>query len=190
MLDEDTAASDLRRLRIQFVVGAALSVGSVVAVTGAIGFVGLVAPHVMRPQVYYRPSRLLLASALAGASLTLAADIVVRLLPVSSELSPSMVTAIIGAPMSRCFANEPWRRSPAANACVSCSRGHLPSKRKRYSRMSRPPLLIRCIRSKRWNCCAGLRAGSAGEAGDMMDNACALPTSPQLQKPQTERLAA
>lgn len=100
-LGEDTATSlgfDLGRLRMQLVLGAALSVGSAVAVTGAIGFVGLVAPHVMRPFVDSRPSRLLLAGGLAGAALTLAADILVRLLPVSPELKIGVVTAIVGAP--------------------------------------------------------------------------------------------
>lgn len=100
-LGEDTAMSlgfDLGRLRTQLVVGAALAVGSAVAVTGAIGFVGLVAPHVMRPLVDSRPSRLLLVGGLVGAALTLAADILVRLLPVSPELKLGVVTAIIGAP--------------------------------------------------------------------------------------------
>lgn len=100
-LGEDTATSlgfDLGRLRTQLVVGAAMAVGSAVAVSGAIGFVGLVAPHVMRPLVDSQPSRLLLVSGFAGAVLTLTADILVRLLPVSPELKLGVVTAIIGAP--------------------------------------------------------------------------------------------
>jgi len=67
-------------------------------VTGAIGFVGFVVPHLLRPLTGYRPGRLLLASALGGAALTLAADIAVRLIPTRPELKLGVVTAIIGAP--------------------------------------------------------------------------------------------
>ena len=70
-LGEDTAKSlgfDLGRLRIKLVGGAALAVGSAVAVTGAIGFVGLVVPHLLRPLVGHRPGRLLLVSGLGGAA--------------------------------------------------------------------------------------------------------------------------
>jgi len=100
-LGEDTAKSlgfDFRLLRFQLVGGAALAVGSAVAVTGAIGFVGLVVPHLLRPLVDHRPGRLLLVSGLGGAALTLAADILVRLFPIRPELKLGVVTAIIGAP--------------------------------------------------------------------------------------------
>jgi iron complex transport system permease protein len=100
-LGEDTAASlgiNLPRLRLQLIAGTALAVGAAVAVTGAIGFVGLVVPHVLRPLVGHRPGRLLLVSGLGGAALTLAADILVRIIPVRPELKLGVVTAIIGAP--------------------------------------------------------------------------------------------
>lgn len=100
-LGDDTAASlgvNLRRLRIQLVLGAALAVGSSVSVSGAIGFVGLVAPHLMRPFVQHRPGRLLLVSGFAGAILVLFADILVRLAPVRPELKLGVMTALIGAP--------------------------------------------------------------------------------------------
>jgi iron complex transport system permease protein len=100
-LGEDTAQSlgfDLGRLRLQLVAGTALAVGSAVAVTGSIAFVGLVVPHLLRPLVAQRPSRLLLVSGLGGAALTLAADIAVRVLPIRPELKLGVVTAIIGAP--------------------------------------------------------------------------------------------
>jgi iron complex transport system permease protein len=100
-LGEDTAKSlgfDLDRLRLRLIAGTALAVGSAVAVTGAIGFVGLVVPHLLRPLVAHRPGRLLLVSGLGGAALTLAADISVRLLPIRPELKLGVVTAIIGAP--------------------------------------------------------------------------------------------
>jgi iron complex transport system permease protein len=100
-LGEDTARSlgfNLARLRLQLIAGTALAVGSAVAVTGAIGFVGLVMPHLLRPLVAHRPGRLLLASGLGGAALTLAADIAVRVIPVRPELKLGVITAIIGAP--------------------------------------------------------------------------------------------
>ncbi|WP_118136803.1 iron ABC transporter permease [Oceanicella sp. SM1341] len=100
-LGEDTAGSlgfSLVGLRLRVVLGTALSVGSAVAVSGAIGFVGLVVPHLLRPAVGHRPGALLLASALGGAVLTLAADIAVRLLPVQPELKLGVVTALVGAP--------------------------------------------------------------------------------------------
>ncbi len=100
-LGEETAQSlgfDLRLVRLRLVVGAALSVGSAVAVSGAIGFVGLVVPHLIRPLVGHQPSRLLLPSGLGGASLVLAADIGVRLIGIGPELQLGVLTALIGAP--------------------------------------------------------------------------------------------
>ncbi|MEQ9142995.1 MAG: iron ABC transporter permease [Parvibaculaceae bacterium] len=100
-LGEDTAASlgvDLRKLRLRTVFGAALAVGGSVAVSGAIGFVGLVAPHLVRPLVGHDPGRLLVPSALAGALLLVLADIGVRILPGEVELKLGVVTALLGAP--------------------------------------------------------------------------------------------
>lgn len=100
-LGEDTAASlgiPMRRLRLLVVGGTAAAVGASVAVAGAIGFVGLVVPHLLRPLVGHRPGRLLLASGFGGAALTLAADIALRLLPIRPELKLGVVTALIGAP--------------------------------------------------------------------------------------------
>jgi iron complex transport system permease protein len=100
-LGEDTPQSlgfNLSRLRLQLIAGAALAVGSAVAVTGAIGFVGLVAPHILRPFVGHRPGRLLLVSGLGGAMLLLSADIAARLLPIHPELKLGVITAIVGAP--------------------------------------------------------------------------------------------
>src|SRR5262245_17729456 len=83
-LGEETAQSlgvDVVRLRLIVILGVALGVGGAVAVTGTIGFIGLVAPHLMRPLIGHDPARLLLPSALSGAALLLAADIAVRSLP-------------------------------------------------------------------------------------------------------------
>lgn len=100
-LGEDTARSlgfNLGRLRFQLIAGTALAVGSAVAATGSVAFVGLVVPHLLRPLVGHRPSRVLLLSGLGGAVLTLIADILVRILPVRPELKLGVVTALIGAP--------------------------------------------------------------------------------------------
>lgn len=89
---------DLRRLQVRIVLGAACCVGAAVSVSGAISFVGLVVPHLLRPLVGYAPGRLLAASALGGAALLLAADTATRILPMVHELRLGVVTAIIGAP--------------------------------------------------------------------------------------------
>ncbi len=87
------------RTRLVIVAGTALAVGAATAVTGAIGFVGLVVPHVLRPWVRGRPSALLPASALGGAALVLAADIAVRLILPDRDLKLGVLTAIVGTPV-------------------------------------------------------------------------------------------
>ncbi|WP_180898370.1 FecCD family ABC transporter permease [Martelella soudanensis] len=78
--------------------GVAASVGAATSVSGAIGFVGLVVPHILRPLVGSVPSRLLPASALGGAAVLLAADVAVRLVAPERDLKIGVVTALIGAP--------------------------------------------------------------------------------------------
>jgi iron complex transport system permease protein len=100
-LGEEAAESlgfDLARVRLRVIIGVAAAVGAGVAVTGTIGFIGLVAPHLMRPFVRYDPGRLLLPAALSGAALLSAADIAVRLIPSQTEISVGVLTALIGAP--------------------------------------------------------------------------------------------
>jgi len=100
-LGEDTARSmgvNLLLLRTRLFLAVALSIGAAVSVTGAIGFIGLVIPHLLRPLVGYRPGRLLGVSALGGAAMLLAADIVVRLMPPGPEIRIGVLTAIVGAP--------------------------------------------------------------------------------------------
>jgi iron complex transport system permease protein len=100
-LGEETAVSmgvELSALRRRLFLAVALAVGSTVSITGAIGFIGLVIPHLLRPLVGYQPSRLLIPSALGGALLLLAADIAVRLLPAKTEIKVGVLTALVGAP--------------------------------------------------------------------------------------------
>ena len=100
-LGEDTAQSlglPLGRARLLLLAGAGLVVGAATAIAGAIGFVGLVVPHLLRPLCGPLPSRLLPASALGGAVLLLWADIATRLFPPITELKLGVVTALLGAP--------------------------------------------------------------------------------------------
>jgi iron complex transport system permease protein len=101
-LGEDAATSlgvDVGRTRLTVVIGVALGVGAAVAVAGAVGFVGLVAPHLVRRAVGSDPARVLLPAALSGAALVLAADIAVRLGPSAVEIKLGVVTALIGVPV-------------------------------------------------------------------------------------------
>ncbi len=89
---------NLGLLRAQVLAGVALSVGAATALAGAVGFVGLVAPHLVRPFVGHQPSRILLPSALFGALLLLVTDIAIRILPTSNELKLGVLTSLIGTP--------------------------------------------------------------------------------------------
>ena len=101
-LGEDAAAAmgiGLPRMRLVLVVGTACVIGASTAVAGAIGFVGLVVPHMLRGFVGARPGLLLWASALGGAAMLLAADIAVRLIVPERDLKLGVLTALIGAPL-------------------------------------------------------------------------------------------
>jgi iron complex transport system permease protein len=85
--------------RMMLALGAALAVGAAVSVTGSIGFVGLIVPHLLRPFTDRSPSAVLLPSMLGGAALLTFADVLVRLIPTSSELKLGVVTAFLGVPV-------------------------------------------------------------------------------------------
>ncbi|MEO0607120.1 MAG: iron ABC transporter permease [Pseudomonadota bacterium] len=89
---------NLQRQRIWTVLGAGLATGASVALAGAIGFVGIVAPHIVRPFVRHDPARSLIPSALLGGLILVVADIFVRILPSTNELKLGVVAALIGAP--------------------------------------------------------------------------------------------
>lgn len=89
---------NLARVQWVIVAGLGLAVGASVAVTGVVGFVGLIVPHLVRPLVGERPSALLIPSALGGAALVLAADSLVRLTPGAGEVRLGVAMALIGAP--------------------------------------------------------------------------------------------
>ena len=100
-LGEETATSmgfNVARMRLVLILGVTASVGAAVSVAGNIGFIGLVVPHLIRPFVAYEPRRLLLSSAITGAILVLAADIVVQVLSDNGEMKLGVITALVGAP--------------------------------------------------------------------------------------------
>ncbi|SDI80449.1 FecCD family ABC transporter permease [Alloyangia pacifica] len=108
-LGEDAAASmgiDLGLLRLRVVLGTACVVGAGTAVAGAIGFVGLVVPHLLRGAVGGRPGPLLWVSAAGGAAMLLAADIAVRVVAPDRDLKLGVLTALVGAPF---FLRLVWR---------------------------------------------------------------------------------
>lgn len=101
-LGEDAAEAmgiGMRRMRLKLIFGTAAVVGASTAVAGAIGFVGLVVPHLLRPFVGAQPGRLLWASAFGGAAMLLAADIAVRVILPARDLKLGVVTALVGAPL-------------------------------------------------------------------------------------------
>lgn len=88
----------LRRTRWTLALGVGLATGAAVAVSGVIGFVGLVVPHLLRPLIGGRPGALLAPSALGGAVLVLAADILVRVTPAAGEVKLGVAMAALGGP--------------------------------------------------------------------------------------------
>ncbi|MBN2069469.1 MAG: iron ABC transporter permease [Opitutales bacterium] len=100
-LGEETANSmgfSMKKVRSCIITGSALAVGPAIAVTGSIGFVGLIIPHLLRPLVGGDPGKLLPASGLGGAILLACSDIIVRIVPFHSELKLGVVTSLVGAP--------------------------------------------------------------------------------------------
>ena len=89
-LGEDTAltlGADTASLGFRLTLGVGLMVGAATSIAGVIGFVGLVAPHLVRARVGYRPGATMVPSMLLGASMVLGADIIVRLLPTAYTIS-------------------------------------------------------------------------------------------------------
>lgn len=100
-LGEETARSlgaDTRTLGLRLTLGVGLMVGAATSVAGMVGFVGLIAPHLVRAKVGFKPGATLLPAMLVGAALVLAADILVRLLPTAYELQLGVLTSLVGAP--------------------------------------------------------------------------------------------
>jgi iron complex transport system permease protein len=89
---------DTERTKKQVVTLAALVVGAAVAVSGVIGFIGLVVPHLLRLAVGPDHRVLIPGSALLGGALLLGADVLARTIVAPAELPIGIVTALVGAP--------------------------------------------------------------------------------------------
>lgn len=101
ILGEEAAQSlgvDLQSVRRRVVLGVALATGAATAAAGAVSFVGLVVPHLLRRFYGYEPALLIWPSALGGAALVTAADIGIRLASPDEKLLLGVVTALLGAP--------------------------------------------------------------------------------------------
>jgi cobalamin transport system permease protein len=101
LLGEEAAASlgvEVEHIKRVVLTSAALGTGAVVAVSGVVGFVGLVVPHIVRVLLGPAHRRLLPASALAGASFVILADIVARTIMRPEEIRLGVITAACGAP--------------------------------------------------------------------------------------------
>jgi iron complex transport system permease protein len=85
-------------LRRQIVIATAVGVGMAVAVCGAVGFIGLVAPIFARRLTRAHPGRAILPAAAIGAALLCLADVLVRFAPAGRQLPIGVVTALLGAP--------------------------------------------------------------------------------------------
>ncbi|MDT0165103.1 iron chelate uptake ABC transporter family permease subunit [Actinotalea sp. AC32] len=113
----DTAASalgvEVNRTRWALLTVVALLTGALVAVSGSIGFVGLILPHAVRLVAGAAHRRLLPLSALAGATFLVWADTAARTLFEPRELPVGIVTAFLGAPA---FALLLWRHRSRAGA--------------------------------------------------------------------------
>lgn len=98
---EEAAAAlglDVHRFRAAMFVVVALMVGAMVAVSGAIGFVGLIMPHIVRLLVGADHRRALPAAALLGASFLIMCDIAARTVAAPEELPVGILTALVGGP--------------------------------------------------------------------------------------------
>lgn len=100
-LGDETAQSlgfSIFKERALIVIGTSLCVGAAVSVSGSIGFIGLIVPHILRPLFGHEPKKLLLSSAIAGGILLVVADILVQVFAGNQELKLGVITAMLGGP--------------------------------------------------------------------------------------------
>ena len=90
---------DVRRLEWRIVVGTGLLAGAAAAGAGAIGFVGIIVPYLVRGSSCMRHRRWLVHAGLVGALFLLVADLVARRAPGSSEIQLGVLTGLLGAPI-------------------------------------------------------------------------------------------
>lgn len=101
LLGEEAAlavGTEVEKVKRMVITGAALLTGGAVAVSGVVGFVGLIVPHVVRLIIGPKHRRLLPASALVGATFLILTDILARTLNRPEEIRLGIITAVFGAP--------------------------------------------------------------------------------------------
>jgi iron complex transport system permease protein len=101
-LGEEAAGAigaDVKRTRALVIAGTAAAAGAASAFAGAIAFIGIAAPHLVRGPCGHDPGRILVPSALAGALMLIVADLIVRVLPTQQELRLGVAAALIGGPV-------------------------------------------------------------------------------------------
>lgn len=89
----------VRRLRISLLAVASLATAAAVSLAGAIGFIGLVVPHVLRLALGNDQRRLLPAAILAGGAALVLADLLARTLVAPLQLPVGVITALVGVPV-------------------------------------------------------------------------------------------
>ena len=89
---------NLKKLRFNIILSSAAIVGISVSLSGMIGFVGLVVPHLARLIGGVNHSYLLVSSAITGSSLMIVADLIARTLVQPAELPVGLITSAIGSP--------------------------------------------------------------------------------------------
>lgn len=117
-LGEETAFSlgvDIRHSRLVLILGAGLLAGAASALAGAIGFVGLAAPLMVRFWGRTDPARTLAPAALLGGAGLMGTDSLIRLLPFAQELRLGVAAALLGAPFFVAIIAGRWRNGEAAS---------------------------------------------------------------------------
>jgi iron complex transport system permease protein len=89
----------VERIKNIAIFAVAAATGAAVAISGGIGFIGIVVPHLLRLATGPDHRSLLINSGLLGASLLLGADMVARVIVAPAELPIGIITAVMGAPV-------------------------------------------------------------------------------------------
>ena len=101
MLGDDAATTlgvNLMRIKVSIIVLCTIMTGAIVSVSGVIGFIGLIIPHITRSLVGSKHSRLMPASILLGGLFTILCDWISRIVVIPEELPIGVLTALFGAP--------------------------------------------------------------------------------------------
>ena len=101
MLGDDAATTlgvNLMRIKVSIIILCTIMTGAIVSVSGVIGFIGLIIPHITRSLVGSKHSRLMPASILLGGLFTILCDWISRIVVIPEELPIGVLTALFGAP--------------------------------------------------------------------------------------------